>query len=151
MLDWLETTAWAQAIAQSLMLTAWLSAAHVLGFTLVTGSALVANLRLLGLSLAQRPVTEVTQPAGRGIALGLAVSVVTGVLLFSGRAARVAASDFFQLKMLLLLAAAGFHFTWLRHVSGRATARAVLRATGAVGLSLWLALAAAACAFILFE
>lgn len=55
MLEWIQTTALAQEIAQSLMLTAALSAAHMLGFTLVTGSALVVNLRLLGALLTERP------------------------------------------------------------------------------------------------
>lgn len=152
MLEWLEATQLARAIAQSLMLTASLSAVHMLGFTLVTGGALLANLRLLGVLFPRRSAAEVTEPATLGIALGLAISVVTGLLLFAGRASRVIESDAFQLKMLLLLAAASFHFTWHRRVARRASAgRGVLRATGAVGLSLWLGLAAAACAFILFE
>ncbi len=153
MLDWLQTTALAQGIAQSLMLTATLSAVHMLGFTLVTGSALLVNLRLLGAVLAERPAVEITRPASVVIGLGLLISVVTGLLLFSGRATRIAASDAFQVKMLLLLAAAGFHFFWARRVSLRrgGAGRALLRATGAIGLALWLGLAVAACIFILFE
>lgn len=152
MLEWLETSALASTIAQSLMLTASLSALHLIGFTLVTGGALLSNLRLLGAVLTQRPVAEVTQPAARGIALGLAISVTTGVLLFSGRASYVIASETFQLKMLLLAAAAVFHFTWHGRVSRWPSAGPVLRrVTGAVGLSLWIGLAVTACVFILFE
>ncbi len=152
MFEWIETTTLAQTIARSLMLTASLSAAHMLGFALVTGGAAFANLRLLGLLFAARPANEVTQPASRGIAIGLAVSVVTGALLLSGRASSLIASDTFQLKMLLLLLAAGFHFTCHRYVSGRASVPIVLwRLTGAIGLALWLGLAVSACVFILFD
>jgi hypothetical protein len=102
--------------------------------------------------LPQYPVIEITGPASRGIALGLAISIATGLLLFAGRATAVSANGTFQLKMLLLVAAALFHFTWHRRVTRRdaATVR-LLRVTGALGLSLWLGLALAGCAFILFE
>jgi hypothetical protein len=152
LLAWAETTTLATTIGQSLLLTASLSAIHLLGFTLVTGGALVANLRLLGALLPQYPVIEITRPASRGIALGLAISIATGLLLFAGRATAVSANGTFQLKMLLLVAAALFHFTWYRRVTRRdaATVR-LLRVTGAIGLSLWLGLALAGCAFILFE
>jgi hypothetical protein len=41
---------------------------HVIGFTLVTGGALVANLNLLGVLFPGRSPMEVTRPASRGIA-----------------------------------------------------------------------------------
>ena len=129
--SWLETTDLARAIAESLVATASLSALHVIGFTLITGSALVANLRLLGVFLDQRPILEVSAPANRAIAVGLAVSFATG---------------------LLLVSAAVFHFTVHRNVTQRASAKApLLQATGVVGLALWLGVAAAGCAFILLE
>ena len=149
---WVETTTLASTVGQSLMLTASLSAIHLLGFTLITGGALAANLRLLGVLLPQYAVIDITRPASRGIALGLAISITTGLLLFSGKATSVSANGTFQLKMLLLVAAVLFHFTWHRRVVRRnaATPR-LLRVTGALGLSLWVGLAVAGCAFILFE
>jgi len=65
-------------------LTGALSSVHVIGFTLVTGGALVANLNLLGVLFPGRPPIEVTRPASRGIAAGLAISALTGLLLFYG-------------------------------------------------------------------
>jgi hypothetical protein len=151
-LAWVETTTVATTVGQSLLLTASLSAIHLLGFTLVTGGALVANLRLLGALLPQYPVIEITRPASRGIAFGLAISIATGLLLFAGKATAVSANGTFQLKMLLLVAAALFHFTWHRRVARRGAACVrLLQVTGALGLSLWVGLALAGCAFILFE
>jgi hypothetical protein len=149
---WIETTSIARYVAESSMLTASLSALHLLGFTLVTGGALIANLRLLGVLFTQRAIPDVTLPAGRGILLGLAISLLTGALLFSGRAIEVSANGTFQIKMLLLVAAAVFHFSVHRSVASRASAGAQrARAAGAISLSLWIGLAIAACAFILLE
>ena len=41
--SWLEATQVAQTIGQSLMLTAWLSATHLIGFTIVMGGAVLIN------------------------------------------------------------------------------------------------------------
>src|SRR5688500_2982720 len=105
---WLEGTRMAIAVRDSLMLTGALSAVHLVGFTLTTGGALVANLNLLGLLFPDRPPLEVTRPASRGIALGLTISALTGVLLFASRATVASVNGIFQMKMVLLVAAVLF-------------------------------------------
>jgi hypothetical protein len=145
---WIENTSIATTVAGSAALTATLSAVHLLGFTLVTSGALVANLRSLGLLFRQRQDVELVVPANRVVLLGLAISVSTGALLFSPRATAAGTNGIFELKMLLLLGAALFHFAAYRHHTARAYPR---RAVGAIGLTLWLTLAATACAFILLE
>lgn len=150
--EWIEATSVATSVGESLAATAWLSAIHIVGFTLVMGAALVANLRMLGALFPNRPVDEVAIPTGRVLALGLAVSFMTGALLFSARAASAAATGTFQLKMLLLLLAASFHFSVGARLAGRPRVDTrVLRIVGGLGLALWIGLALAACAFILFE
>jgi hypothetical protein len=150
--EWIEGTRVANAIRDSLMLTATLSAAHLLGFTLVTGGALLANLRCLGVLLPRQPLNEVMRAATRGIALGLAVSVLTGALSFSTRATAAAENGIFQLKMSLLVAAAVLHFAVQRRFGRAARPEGgVVRLTGALGLGLWVGLALAGCAFILLE
>lgn len=150
MLKWLEASPVAAAVGNSIEATAVLSAAHALGFTLVMGSALLANLRLLGVVLPLRSALEVVVPAHRGIATGLAVSIPTGLLLFAPRATVASANGTFRLKMLLLVAAAALQFL-LAAPAVRRGRLGWLRPIGAVGVSLWAALAVTACAFILFE
>ncbi len=148
---WLEATAAAGVMRNSLWVTASLSALHALSFSVVMGSAFLLNLRLLGLLFRDRPVREVAGPAKAGLVAGVAVSVATGVLLFLPRAVAAADDDAFRMKMLFLLTAAGF--AWVQ-VRGLATAGAPVtthRARGALGLALWLGLALSACAFILLE
>ena len=142
----------AAMVRDSLLLTGALSAVHLLGFTLVTGGAFVGNLRLLGVLLRERPVIEVTRPASRGLAIGLAVSVVTGLLLFAPRAVDASANRTFQTKMFLLLAAASFQVTLHRAVGTSAHSRPLTRqAVGAIGLLLWSGVAIAGAAYILLE
>lgn len=137
---WIESTTLATSIAESLALTAALSAIHLLGFTLVMGAALVGNLRLLGWLLARGAADQVLRPCNRAIASGILISATTGALLFAARATAVSMNGTFQLKMLLLMTATVFHFTFAR-----------TRIGAAVSLSLWTALAVTACVFILLE
>jgi hypothetical protein len=152
LLAWLETTALALWISGSLPLTATLSAMHALGFTLVMGGAVVFNLRLLDRVLTERPPVEMAVAANRLVAAGLALSGATGLLLFAGKATAVAANGIFQTKMSLLVAAALFHFFVGRNVvQRRPENHGFQRLIGTCGLALWIALALAACAFILLE
>jgi hypothetical protein len=150
--SWLEATQVAQTVGSSMWIVASLSAVHVLGYALVMGGALVGNLRLLGLVVPSIPVNDVVGPASRGIAYGLVVSIVTGILLVSWKAVAAFGNDIFRIKMLLLLVASLMHFAWQTRVARVPAADgAVLRMLGAVGLLLWLGLAAAAASYILFE
>lgn len=151
-LSWIEATSAARAVAESATLTAWLSAAHVVGFAVVGGSALVANLRGLGVVFPRSATADIVGPANRAILLGLAISVATGALLFAARATDAGANGTFQLKMLLLLLAAACQFAFFggRSALERRSAGAT-RAASAITLGLWLGLALAACAFILLE
>ena len=161
--DWLEATRMATTVRDTLLLNAGLSAVHLIGFTLVTGGALVANLNLLGVLFPGRPPIEVTRPASRGIALGLAISVATGLFLFAPRATVASVNWIFQLKMTLLAPAVLFHVCVHRRVarspghnhmtghSERSWSRGAQRVTAVVGLLLWTGLALSGCAFILLE
>jgi len=135
-------------IGESTSLTGFLSAVHLLGLTLLVGGALVSSLRMLGIILADRPMTDVTAWPGRGMIVGMVISVGSGLLLFAPRASAAAENSFFQVKMLLLSAAIAFHFAVYRGASRR-TDDAKL--PGGVGLILWFGVAVAGCAFILLE
>lgn len=110
LLSWIESTNLARAVGTSVGVTASLSAIHVIGFTLVTSGALLANLRALGVLFHGLAVAAVVRPANTAILTGLAISAPTGALLFAARATEVGANGTFQLKMLLLLTAAALHF-----------------------------------------
>jgi hypothetical protein len=107
---------------------------------------------MLGVFLRGRPLAEVTRPASRGIAIGLAISLITGLLLFAPRAVAASQNSTFQIKMLLLVTAASLQFALHGRVARPIPpSGAFLRLAGGAGMALWLALAVAACAFILLE
>ena len=152
LLEWLEGTGVATTVGQSLLLTGLASAVHLLGLTLLAGGAAVAWLRLVGVLLPERPVREITEAVQNGMLAGLGVSVTTGLLLFAPRASSAAGNSTFQLKMLLLLAAAVFHFAVFQRVTrGDRAASWTLRLAGALGPMLWIGVAVAGSAFILLE
>ena len=83
-------------------------------------SGLFPDLRLLGLSLRNQPVSTV---AGRLLPwawVGFLVQIVTGVLLFSSEATKCYTNMAFRLKMLMILLAGVnamvFHWTAYRSV-----------------------------------
>jgi hypothetical protein len=151
-LGWLQSTPLAIAIANSLYLLAGLSAVHVIGFTLLMGSALVGNLRLAGMVLPMLPIADVVRPARRMIAVGLTLSFATGFLLFATRALNATYNWIFDLKMGLLLCAAIFHFVVpSRFATADIRPSGGARIAGMVGLALWISVALAGCAFIFLE
>ena len=150
--EWVEATRVAHTVRDSLVLTATLSAMHLIGFTLITGGALLTNLRFAGVLLAQQPLNDVIRPATRGIAAGLAISATTGGLLFSTRAIAAAENPIFRTKMSLLAAGVLLHFAVQRRMATVTGAEGgAVRASGVLGLAVWLGLALAGCAFILLE
>jgi hypothetical protein len=149
---WLETTWFAEAIGQSVGLTAGLSAAHAIGFTLVMSAGVASNLRAAGLMLKRRPLDDILRPAIWILIIGLIVSLKTGFLLFSPRATYTAPSGVFQLKIALVLTAAIYQFgLGYKVLRGSGLHERAQRIAGVIGLALWLSLAGTACWFVLFE
>src|SRR4029077_15262415 len=105
LLEALQDSWLAHTIGESQMLTASLSALHLVGFTLVMGSALVSGLRMLGVALREGTAINGVRPATRAQLIVLSISSFTGSLLFIPRAAGAAANDIFRLKLTLLLVA----------------------------------------------
>jgi len=148
----IETSRIATAIAGSLWLTGLLSAVHLVGMTVLTGGAVVSGLRLTGVLLTDRPVVDVAGAVARGMLAGLAISVASGLLLVASRLSTALSNELFQIKMGLLLVATLVHVMLYRPVSAGMAVHPVVRwTTGAVGLTLWVGVALAGCAFILLE
>jgi len=148
LLAWVQATSIATTIGGSTLLTGFLSAIHLLGLTLLVGGAVVSSLRMLGIILTDRPMNDVTPGPVRGMLVGLAISVGSGLLLFAPRATAAAENGFFQVKILLLCAAVAFYFVVYRGASRRIDDA---RLAGGLGLILWAGVAVAGCAFILLE
>lgn len=149
---WIESTGLAHAVGESPSATAWLSAGHAIGFTLVMSAGLMWNFHASGVLLAEASQRSIARPAFRLLISGLTISLVTGVALFAPRASYTGPNGVFQLKLGLLVAAAIYQLAVNVSVLRRPAASVNFpRAGGMLGALLWLALAITACWFILFE
>jgi hypothetical protein len=113
LLEWVAATSWSVALHESLYMWPLVESTHVLSLTLFVGTAILLDLRLLGVALKRVPVSEVTGRLLPWTRLGFAVMVATGLLLFYATPVRNYQNIFFRLKMILF-ALAGLN-VWLFH------------------------------------
>ena len=81
------------------------NAGHILGVALLVGSIVPLDLRLLA-AWQSWPLAPLWHVLTRTAAVGLVLALVFGSLLFATRATEYAASPFFLVKMVIVLAAA---------------------------------------------
>ncbi len=143
--DWLELSAPGQYVRDSIWLFPAIEAVHLIGLALLGGAVLVVDLRLLGLGLTARRVTDVTLDARPYLRAALVLMFVTGVPLFLSEAVKCYFNFSFWVKMTALGTALIFTFTFHRRITGPAFAgrRTLQRSTGAVSLALWFTVAGA--------
>jgi len=111
---------------------------HVFGIALLVGAIVPLDLRLMGAwpGIAHRDLTRVLVPVAGA---GLAIAIVTGVLLFSVRAGEYASLGVFWVKLALLAlgaASALVAHLWFGRWLEKASRRQLFR-VGAVSLICW--------------
>jgi hypothetical protein len=87
---------------------------HLFGLTLVLGTTVIFNVRLLGFGMRKITMPVLDKQLWRMAIAGLVLSIVTGLLVFLPDPARYAANTAFKTKLVLLLLAILFHFTIFR-------------------------------------
>jgi hypothetical protein len=90
------------ALRESLHVYPLVESTHVLTLGVFVGSAVMLDLRLLGLALRRVPVSEVFARLKPLAVFGFAVMVVTGLLLFYAIPVRTYQSVFFRAKLIML-------------------------------------------------
>jgi hypothetical protein len=138
---WMRGSIWAEPIVETI---------HVLTLTLFLGFAVLLDLRLLGVCMRKRRVSEVIGQFNPYLVGGFGVMVVSGVLLFSGDPLSFYSTIFFKIKMLLLVFA-GLNVLIFNATIGRKVAEWDLTAktpqaakiAAIVSLVLWVAIVAA--------
>lgn len=143
LLDWMQTTwindlaldyAWTWPIAETL---------HFIGMSLLIGSVLIMDLRLIGV---QKIIPSLTVHSLLPLAfIGFGINLLTGLLFLFGDPYRYVVNISFQIKMLLmLLAGLNALFYGLKVAPKMAVAPvhaetpAIAKAVGAASLLLWL-------------
>ena len=133
---WVDTSWLSREIRASTWQFAVFEMIHLLGLTMVLGSLMVFDLRLFGVGMRQR-AAELARDLGAWMLSGLAIILISGVLLFFGEPMKLYSSPSFHVKIGLLGLAILFQFTIIRGVRSRETSPVVSKLAGAVSLTLW--------------
>ena len=147
---WLEDSSIGSSVRESLWLFPAIETIHLLGMAVLFTTIAAFDLRLLGLALRGTPVQESARSLFPWAWAAFAVQVITGALLFSSEATKMAVNPAFRLKMLLI-ALAGLHSLLFRLTAWRdmpdwvAPAFTPIRAKliGLTSLALWIGVVAA--------
>jgi hypothetical protein len=145
-LDWLQKTALATGIRDSLFLFPILESVHVIGLSLVFGTIAVVDLRLLGVASTKRSFSRMASEIMKWTWAAFALTALTGGLMFITNAAVYFHNWYFRGKMVLLVLA-GLNMLMFELTARRTLARwdqspsapAVGRAVATVSLVIWVA------------
>jgi len=142
--EWLAGTSGSIALHESLFMYPLLESTHVLTLCVFLGTAVMLDLRLMGLTMVRVPMSEIKSRLGPWMVAGFVVMVITGSLLFYAIPIRSYQSIFFRIKVAALMLAGlnafVFHSTIDRRIAvwdrDPVPPRAARRA-GARSLVLW--------------
>ena len=142
--QWVEATAVGEWLAQSIWSFAVIESIHLVGLSLLGGSLLVVDLRLLGLGLKGQPISEIGSHANRWLVGATVLMLGTGVLLFLSEPIKLYYNQSFWVKMWTLPVAIAFTFTVRKGVVRRGTeADWKTRLVAVASIGLWFTVAAA--------
>lgn len=112
-LEWLGNTPWSVALLESFYMWPLIESTHVLTLALFVGTTTMMDLRLLGVTFRNVPVSAFTGRLLPWTRAGFAIMTITGLLLFYSSPLRYYHNVFFRFKMLVLVVA-GLN-VWLFH------------------------------------
>ena len=142
--EWLETTAAAVMVRESLWGFPILVAIHLFGLILSAGIVIWFDLRLLGLSMPGQPVSQVYRRLMPLAFVGFAVMFVSGGLLLAGFATAAYGNLYFRIKAAAMLLAAVnawfYHRVTERTIAGWDRAPRpplAARMAGLISLAIW--------------
>lgn len=136
----LEATFLGTVVRQSLWLFPVIECFHLLALALLGGTVLAVDMRLLGLGLRSQPSSYLTRKLEPYMKWALAVSILTGFLMFLSEAIKCYFSPPFWYKMTLLVMASLFAFTVRRRVAMAEPGRmspALVKVTAVASMLMW--------------
>jgi len=104
-LEWLGATEWSVRLLESLWVWPLLESTHVLSIALFVGSAMMMDLRLMGVTFGGVRASDFTSRLLPWTRWGFAVMVITGILVWYSNPVRYYHNIFFRFKMLLMVLA----------------------------------------------
>ena len=143
--QWCEASWLGQLVRESVWLFPAIEAVHLLGLCLLGGALLVVDLRLMGFGLRNQPAALIARSARPWLIAGVAVMLITGVLLFMSEAVKCYYNPSFRVMITTLPLALLFTFAVRERVASRegSVTSWKSRLTATVSLALWFTVAMA--------
>lgn len=149
--QWAQSSAFFTALRGSWYVYPTIMSLHLLGIAIFGGMVLMTNMRLLGLAMRKRSVSDVINQFRTSKRIGMVVIATCGILMLGSKAEEYYYNSFFRIKMLLL--ALIFIHGWIFRGSVYNNAAEIDRATSGtpgraklaaiVSVLLWVAVACA--------
>jgi hypothetical protein len=102
---WLEQSAVGTAVRDSEWLFPIIETVHIIGIAMLVGSTSVLDLRLMGLTYREQPVSKLAWRFLPWAWIGFVIQIITGGLLLSSEATKMFDNLGFRIKMLLIVLA----------------------------------------------
>jgi hypothetical protein len=138
---WLEHSVLGQGIHNSSWLFPFIEVFHLIAIGILGGAVLLIDLRLFGWGLRRHSASELSRDVQPVLNIGLIVLIVSGFLLYTSEGAKMYFNTAFRVKMVCLLLALIFTFTWHRKIADapdNTTSPARTKMTAALSMLLWL-------------
>ena len=103
--EWLEQTGVGVTVRDSTWLFPIIETIHILGIAVLVGSTSILDLRLIGLTYREQPVSKIAWRFLPWAWAGFLIQVVTGGLLLASEATKMITNVGFQIKMVLIVVA----------------------------------------------
>ena len=139
-IEWVASSPLSKAISTSTWAFAVTESIHLLALSVIGGSVLIVDLKLLGYGIRTQTLAEVARDAQKWFLGSWTVMIVTGLLLFWSEPQKLYYSTPFAIKMICLLLGTIFALTVRRSVALAGEGRVpplVMKLVALVSLALW--------------
>ena len=110
---------------------------HILGFAVTVGTIALVDFRLLGFGLRRQNPAELAKVLAPWTLFGLISLLLSGPMLFSSDPDMYYLNRSFQIKMVLLALAIGFHYTIRRKLLKGELSPALSKPVACISMALW--------------
>jgi hypothetical protein len=139
-IEWVASSPLSKAISTSTWAFAVIESIHLLALSVIGGSVLIVDLKLLGYGIRTQTLAEVARDAQKWFLGSWTVMIVTGLLLFWSEPQKLYYSTPFAVKIICLLLGTIFALTVRRRVALADEGRVpppVMKLVALVSLALW--------------